>query len=1170
MRMQFIRLAIVLVGFWILGAAAQAQEVKLVLPVGHTGKIEQAEFTPDGQKIITLSRDDKSIGIWDAKTGFLITKMFQGTLIYGFHVSADSKYLLVIDPNSPKVVDLTSSAIIGEFKEFANDAKYSPDGSLIVSAKLSRTAKVWDAKTLTVKKEFTTSSNNFYDAFFSPLGNYLVTCAVDSIKWWNVKTWELVQGIRNDNNKLVFSPDESKYVIANKDGKIDVVDSKTFKLIRTLKKSSKTYWNMEFSPNGNSLFTSDLLGGPYEMWDIATGTLKFELKQDRGNIMFSKLSPDGKTILTRSTQTQDEAKIWSAEDGKLLAEFMAEKPSNLENYVNYDHTGNQVIAPSATGIKIYDIGSQKLLYQLTGNASRIADFYLNEKYGELAMRTADDKLRLLNMNSLLPMSNKFSAMKSSVIQFMPKQNVLINSYKGSVKFWNIEQQNQLYQIKSDSGIFTHQIDAIAIDRNEKLMAGTSLFDHDISMYYLGKDTIKKKLVGHEQTVNFFKFSNDGKYLISNSWDKTTKVWDVEKSKLLYTLKHDPAIRGATYAIEPVLDNLEPCKLIFLNEKDRVLYVRELQTGKKLFEIKEESSFKDVAFSKDGKLIVTTTSYKPKVWDANNGTLVATLEDYGSQILQFNGADRVAMFAYNELKGTANVLFVADLRTGKTLKKIKLSIYTRPQFIDFARNRCYATDNEQLKIFDLNTGNEIAAAIALNEVDFLNKLPNGYYMATPNAAKLLHYVTNDLNLITFEQLDIKYNRPDKVLSAIGYPDTALINSYQKAYEKRIKKLKIDTTGFTNGYAVPTADFSNRNSIDYKQSKDLLTLNISAKDNQFNLDRFNVWVNEVPVYGMLGISLKNRAKQSIDTIITIKLSAGENRVETSVTNVNGAESYRMPLFVNYHPEQPKKTKIYFVGIGINKFVQKDYNLNYSVKDIRDLTNSLKQKYGTDFVVVDTLFDERVTNENVAKLKAKLLETDVNDKVIIAYSGHGLLNKSYDYFLSTYSVDFDDPTKKGLPYEDLEILLDGIPSRQKLLLIDACHSGEVDKDDLQMIAATEEARTKESVKGVKVKVINKSKKIGIKNSFELMQELFVNVNKSTGATIISAAGGTQYALEKGDLKNGVFTYSILELLKDKPTIKVSELKTAVSERVEELTAGAQKPTSRNENIAVDWNVW
>ena len=93
---------------------------------------------------------------------------------------------------------------------------------------------------------------------------------------------------------------------------------------------------------------------------------------------------------------------------------------------------------------------------------------------------------------------------------------------------------------------------------------------------------------------------------------------------------------------------------------------------------------------------------------------------------------------------------------------------------------------------------------------------------------------------------------------------------------------------------------------------------------------------------------------------------------------------------------------------------------------------------------------------------------------------------------------------------------------------------------------------------------------NSFELMQSLFVNVSKGTGTTIISAAGAMQYAQERGDLKNGVFTYSILEAFNNNKSLKVSELKRIVGERVAALTNGLQKPTSRNETINVDWQVW
>jgi hypothetical protein len=274
------------------------------------------------------------------------------------------------------------------------------------------------------------------------------------------------------------------------------------------------------------------------------------------------------------------------------------------------------------------------------------------------------------------------------------------------------------------------------------------------------------------------------------------------------------------------------------------------------------------------------------------------------------------------------------------------------------------------------------------------------------------------------------------------------------------------------------------------------------------------------------------------------------------------------VRYKAPKPKKPKLYFIGIGIDKFRDSKYNLNWSVKDIRDLAVSFKKKYGAR-CFIDTLFNQRVILKNITRLKEYLANTTVDDKVILAYSGHGLLSNSLDYFLSTYNVNFQKPEKDGLPYESLESLLDSIPARRKLMLLDACHSGEVDKEEIAKMVQIQNGLDS-TRKGTILFTDSTNRKIGMKGSVELMNELFANVSRSTGATIISAASATQFALERGDLQNGVFTYCIRKLMKLKKTVTISELKKYVNENVALLTKGLQSPTSRNENLVMDWNVW
>jgi len=472
------------------------------------------------------------------------------------------------------------------------------------------------------------------------------------------------------------------------------------------------------------------------------------------------------------------------------------------------------------------------------------------------------------------------------------------------------------------------------------------------------------------------------------------------------------------------------------------------------------------------------------------------------------------------------------------------------------------EDNTARVWELKTGKLLYTYLIMGKEHQFVTIPSGHYMANPGASKLLHYVSPDLKVISFEQLDVKFNRPDLVLKDVG-ANEELIISYRKAWEKRLKRLGLQPQNINESYNLPQVDIRNRDAIAYEQHSSQLSLQVYASDSLHKLAKFNIWVNENPVYGQRGYSIARSGKNTLDTTINVILNSGINQIEVSVTNEKGGESYRMPLIVNNLTDAKPVT--YFVGLGVEAFKDPKYNLQYSVKDIRDLAKNLRGKLG-DALIIDTLFNEKFNTATLRGIKKKLQLMNVNDRVIVAYSGHGLLSRDFDYFLSTSNVNFDQPEQNGLPYEELENLLDSIPSRKKLLMIDACHSGEVDKEDLVQIGNAPDSL----VKGLKPVAYKKEGQMGLQNSFELMQQLFVDVGKSTGSTVISAAAGTQFALERNDLENGVFTFSVIELMKSHQHIRVGELKKKVAARVFTITNGLQRPTFRNEPRLVDWEVW
>lgn len=486
-----------------------------------------------------------------------------------------------------------------------------------------------------------------------------------------------------------------------------------------------------------------------------------------------------------------------------------------------------------------------------------------------------------------------------------------------------------------------------------------------------------------------------------------------------------------------------------------------------------------------------------------------------------------------------------------------------------RNLIFSTSLDgMIIVWDRNSQQQKVTFIPVGSHDFVCLTPDNFYMTSGKNMKSFGFKLGG-RFIYPEQFDPYYNRPDIVLQRLGYHDSTLIDAYHRAYLKRLKKLGFSEQSIGADYDLPEISIQNLDRIPSNTDQSTIQLYLGMKDEKFNLDRYTIWVNGVPTLGMKGESLKSRNTQIFDTVAIIHFSEGTNKIQVSCTNINGAESFDETVIVNYVPTKEYTPKTHFIGIGIDKFSEPGHDLSYSVKDIGDLAKALKKKLGNQ-LTIDTLFNENVSVSNVQALKKKLLQTNINDKVIISYSGHGLLNEEYDYFLSAYNVDFHHPENGGIPYEVLEDLLDSIPARKKLLLIDACHSGEVDKDDFKEMVAVAGAKGIVKPKGGDTENTSDGPTLGLQNSFQLMQELFVNVQKGSGATIISAAAGNQFALEGGKLENGFFTYAILQYMKDHDEVSINALKKYVYSEVEKLSGGMQKPTSRIENLEMDWRVW
>jgi len=184
-------------------------------------------------------------------------------------------------------------------------------------------------------------------------------------------------------------------------------------------------------------------------------------------------------------------------------------------------------------------------------------------------------------------------------------------------------------------------------------------------------------------------------------------------------------------------------------------------------------------------------------------------------------------------------------------------------------------------------------------------------------------------------------------------------------------------------------------------------------------------------------------------------------------------------------------------------------------------------------------------ITELEKMSTKIGPEDVFVFFYAGHGVMSEGYDeseFFLVMNDIvnmygNKKQLSDKGLSGKELMEFSKEISAEKQLYVLDACQSGGA----LQAFASRGFGREK----------------------------ALAQLARSTGTFFLTASQDAQVANESNELKHGVFTYSLLEVLKgdDEPSaqderITVSELKTYAEDRVPELSKKyqgyVQYPTS------------
>ncbi|WP_425389907.1 caspase family protein [Ekhidna sp.] len=1024
---------------------------------------------------------------------------------------------------------------------------------------------------------------------YSPSGKYIYSASDDK----TIKMWDVFSGIDintfNAHEAEVLSIDlsenGSKLISGDAEGYVIVWDALTGEMKQKIKAHDGAANTAKFSSDTKMYLT----GGDdaiLKLWDSNGDTIK-TIQGFKAPIKNLAISPSGDRIVTGGGKNNGvEVKLIDPEKGKILADAL----DNVKGsgaalaYTKVLMTGFAVIGNAAAGRKGKDLTT---IFVIT---------YPNIEF------TNDGKKVLFSSNIYIPFTTEKGEEEdngSSSVQ-------IIDIAEDRNNFGQVSRPN-MWTIPHSRGVGVFNKEQTKVIVNEK----TAIKVYDVENADFPEPGTKdarqyvppvvQEIKNIPSNTNWLGLSPNYRTIVTSDDNRQLKLWDYKTGRKIKNL--EGYVQPATS-----VDVLPDGKHILVGSKNRNMTLWDYTSGQlvKVFDRSENITSIDV--SKDGRYFATTNgSTYSKVWNFKSGRQLRSFKEKNDNTvwIKFDEDDKDKVYVQQE-DGQINEWSIQDIKSKKskiTREEIEtkydqngysisfdgldLSIKKGGQEVISDKQQGLITDavlsvdgkfvittNEsgEIALYSLEERKKKASMTLVGESGFITYTPDFYYMSSKSAAKAIAFKSGN-KVLPVEQLELKYNRPDKVSAAIGYSSQRLIDSYKAAFKKRLARLGYTEADLAGNNELPVVE------VDYLElpletKQRSLTIPVKASDNQSTIHRLQVYINDVPVYGSNG--KKITPSQKVDQSLTFDLSSGLNEIKITAINAKGAESIPSTFEVKYTADFDRPN-LYIVSIGVSKYQQSDYNLAFAAKDAADLVETLKASSAYSNVYDKIITNEHATDTNILAAKEFIKQAKVDDIVIVFIAGHGVLDDEYNYYFGTHNMDFTNPSSGGLSYASLQSLIDEIPSRNKLLMMDTCHSGELDEEDVE--EANEEISSAGSVAfraaGKLIKI--KENSFGLENTLELSKSLFGDMKKGTGATVVSAAGGTEFAAEGVNSQNGLFTGCLIQGLTNRRadlnrdrSYTVSEIRDYVSEQVIRLSRGKQVPTSREENIKNDFRIY